>query len=93
MPGWLICKDVESYVATALRVIDDDGVRVALARQAAALDIDRVLYGDATTPLKTEVGDAMWWLYRHHEEIKASGKKVFRAADWNAARAAPGSAR
>jgi len=82
MPEWLISKDVEGYVAAALRVIDDDRTRVALARQAAALDIDRVLFGDATTKLRSEVVDAMWWIYRHHEAIKASGRKVFRAADW-----------
>jgi hypothetical protein len=82
MPEWLVTKDVEGYVAAALRVIDDDRTRVALARQAAALDIDRVLYGDAGTPLRSEVVDALWWVYRHHEAIKASGRKAFRAADW-----------
>jgi hypothetical protein len=27
------------------------------------------------------VVDAVWWIYQNHEAIKASGRKVFRAAD------------
>jgi len=81
MPEWLIAQDEEAYVTAALSVIDDDGARVALSRQALALDIDRVLFGDATTPLRRDVVDAVWWIYQNHEAIKASGRKVFRAAD------------
>jgi hypothetical protein len=81
MPEWLIAQDEEAYITAALSVIDDDGARVALSRQALALDIDRVLFGDATTPLRRDVVDAVWWIYQNHEAIKASGRKVFRAAD------------
>ena len=81
MPAWLIAQDEEAYIAAALRVIDDDTERLALSRQALALDIDRVLFGDGTTPRKRDVVDAVWWIYQHHEAIKASGRKVFRAAD------------
>jgi hypothetical protein len=62
-------------------VIDDDAARVALSRQALALDIDRVLFGDGTTPLKRDVLEAVWWIYQNHEAIKASGRKVFRPLD------------
>jgi hypothetical protein len=81
MPEWLIAQDEEAYVAAALRVIRDDALRVALSRQAVALDIDRAMFGDATTPLGTEVVDAVWWMYRHHEAALASGQKAFSAAD------------
>ncbi|MCA3365981.1 MAG: hypothetical protein INF79_10255 [Roseomonas sp.] len=81
MPEWLIAQDEEAYIAAALRVIDDDAGRVALSRQALALNIDRVLFGDGTTGLRRDVVDAVWWIYEHHEAIKASGRKVFRAAD------------
>ena len=81
MPEWLISRDVESYVAAALRVIRDDALRVELSRQAIGLDIDRALYGDAGTPLGTEVVEAVWWMYEHHEAILASGRKAFRAAE------------
>ena len=81
MPEWLIVQNEDDYIATALRLIDNDAERVALSRQALALDLDRTLFGDATTPLGHDVVDAMWWLYQNHEAIKASGRKVFRAAD------------
>ena len=81
MPEWLITQNEDEYIAAALRVIDNDKERIALSRQALALDVDRVLFGDATTPLRSDVVDAMWWLYQNHEAIKASGRKVFRAAD------------
>jgi len=81
MPEWLIAQDEEAYIATALRIIDDDAERIALSRQALALDLDRTLFGDATTPLGQDVVEAMWWVYQNHEAIKASGRKVFRAAD------------
>ncbi|MCA3357948.1 MAG: hypothetical protein ING02_08100 [Roseomonas sp.] len=81
MPEWLIAQDEEAYIAAALRLIDDDATRVALSWQAVELDLDRTLFGDATTPLGRDVVDAMWWLYQKHEAIKASGRKVFRTAD------------
>lgn len=81
MPEWLIAQDEEAYIAAALRVIDHDAERVALSRQALALDIDRVLFGDGSTALRRDVVDAVWWIYQNHEAIKASGRKVFHAAD------------
>lgn len=81
MPAWLVCHSVDEYVGAALRIIGNDDLRVEVSRQAAALDIDAVLFGDATTPLRTEVVDAVWWLYRHHEAVKASGRNAFTAAD------------
>jgi hypothetical protein len=81
MPEWLIAQDEEAYIAAALRLIDDDAERVALSRQILALDVESVISGDASTPLRRDVVDAVWWIYRNHEAIKASGRKVFRAAD------------
>ena len=40
-----------------------------------------MISGDGTTKLKRDVVDAVWWIYQNHEAIKASGRKVFRAAD------------
>ena len=81
MPEWLIAQDEEAYIAAALRLIDDDAERVALSRQILALDVESVISGDASTPLRRDVVDAVWWIYQNHEAIKASGRKVFRAAD------------
>ena len=81
LPEWLIAHDEDEYVAAALRVIDDDDTRVALSRQALALDIDTLLFGDADTPLRSEVGDAVWWIYQNHERIQASGRHAWSVRD------------
>ena len=81
MPEWLIARDEDAYVAAALRVIDDDATRIALGRQALALDIDKLMFGDGTTSLRSEVVEAMWWIYLNHEAIQASGRHVWRQAD------------
>lgn len=81
MPDWLIAQDEDSYIATALRIIDDDAERLGLSHQALALDLDRTLFGDAKTPLGRDVVEAMWWVYQNHEAVKASGRKVFGVAD------------
>ena len=81
MPEWLIARTEEAYIAAALRVIGDDGLRVELSKKALALDIDRLMFGDATTPLRSEVGDAVWWLYRNHEAAQADGRKLWSVAD------------
>ena len=85
MPEWLICRDDESYIRAAGAIIEDDALRVGLSRQAVGLAIDRTLFGDATTPLRTEVVAAVWWVYRNHERIQTSGQKVFGVQDWTAA--------
>lgn len=81
MPEWLIARTEEDYAAAALRIIADDRLRVALGEQALALDLDRLMFGDAATPLRTEAGDAVWWLYRHHEAAMADGRRLWSVRD------------
>lgn len=81
MPDWLIAGNEEEYIAAALRIIGDDGLRAGLGEQALALDIDRLMFGDATTPLRSEIVDAVWWLYQHHEAVQADGRKLWSVAD------------
>jgi glycosyltransferase involved in cell wall biosynthesis len=81
MPEWLIAKDEEEYVAAALRLIDDDALRVSLSERALSLDVGNVMFGDAATPLRHEIGDTLWWLYQNHEAAKADGRKLWSLAD------------
>jgi hypothetical protein len=39
------------------------------------------MFGDGTTSLRSEVVDAMWWVYENHEAIQTSGRHVWRDAD------------
>jgi glycosyltransferase involved in cell wall biosynthesis len=81
MPEWLIAKDEEDYVETALRVIEDDALRVTLSEQALALDVGDMMFGDATTPLRGEIVDTLWWVYENHEKARANGRKLWSLAD------------
>jgi Predicted O-linked N-acetylglucosamine transferase, SPINDLY family len=82
MPHWLVAATEDDYVTAALRVIGDDALRVELSHRALALDLDRLLFGDAQTPLRSEVVDAVWWAYLNHDEVVARGQRVVRPADW-----------
>lgn len=81
MPEWLIAKSEDEYVAAALRIIEDDALRVSLSEQALAIDVGRVMFGDATTPLRGEIVDTLWWLYENHEAAQADGRKLWNQAD------------
>lgn len=81
MPDWLTCRTAEQYVETALRLIREDETRIALSRQAIELDVEGKLFGDATTPLGTDIVDAVEWMYRNHEAIQADGRKAWAPKD------------
>ena len=81
MPEWLIATNEEDYVAAAVRLIEDDALRVTLSRQALAINVETVMFGDATTPLRTEIVDTLWWLYENHERAQADGRKLWSLAD------------
>lgn len=81
MPDWLLCRDTATYIETALRVIENDALRLELARHALACDVNKNLFGDGTTPLGRGVLDSIWGMYRHHERIQADPRKVWSRAD------------
>lgn len=77
LPEALIARTEAEYVAAALKLIRDDEWRLALGRQALALDIGNLMFGDATTPLGSEVVDAVWQAFRHHETIQADSRRLW----------------
>ncbi|HWI85573.1 MAG TPA: hypothetical protein VNT42_04515 [Sphingomonas sp.] len=81
MPEWLIATNEDEYVAAALRLVEDDALRVELSRQALAIDVGAVMFGDASTPLRSEIVDAMWWLYQNHEKARTAGRKLWSVTD------------
>ena len=81
MPDWTIVADEVAYVAAALRLIEDDALRVELSRQAVACAVDRLLYGDATTPLRAEFADAIAWLLRHNDAVQTAGRRIWSIDD------------
>ncbi|MBU3694297.1 MAG: hypothetical protein FGM40_05645 [Rhodocyclaceae bacterium] len=82
MPEWLINHTVDDYVACALRLIGNDALRLKTGRQAHSANVGKTLFGDASTPLRTEVADAVWWAFENHERLRGTSQKVFTQADW-----------
>jgi len=78
MPGWLCTQDAGAYAAAALRIAGDDGLRVELSRQALGCDVPGRLFGDASTPLGSDVSRMFTWIHGNHEAIQASGLRVVR---------------
>lgn len=47
LPGWLVARDVEEYVAAARRLVEDGALRVQLSQALLRTDPDRVLFEGA----------------------------------------------
>lgn len=77
LPEALIAHSEAEYVEAALRLIRDDAWRLALGRQALERDIGALMFGDGSTPLGTEVADAVWQAFRHHEAIMADPRRLW----------------
>ncbi|HVI34500.1 hypothetical protein [Phenylobacterium sp.] len=81
MPDWLVARTEDEYLGAALRLIGDDAVRLEASRAALARDVDRVMFGDAETPLGSDVVDLVWAVFCRHEAIQADGRRAWRLAD------------
>jgi hypothetical protein len=76
-PDWLVATSVEGYICAVLRLIGDDALRVEISEAILAADPSSrlLLDGDAETGDFAEIFAAV---YRHHESIQASGRKVWK---------------
>lgn len=81
MPGWLVARTEDEYATAALRLIDDDRLRLEASHTALACDVDRVMFGNAASPLRSDVVDLVWAAFRHHEAIQARDRRAWRLAD------------
>ena len=68
MPEWLIAHSREEYVAAAVRLINNDGERVALSRYLLSeADIVGKFLGEPPVELRTAFVDAVWKLYEERK--------------------------
>jgi hypothetical protein len=88
MPEWLLARDADGFVATALRLIDDDGLRLDLAH--ALRDVRDRLFKVEAERYPADFVDTVWWLYHHHEHVQRSETKVWAKRDQTWAPAAGG---
>lgn len=76
MPEWTIAKDENDYLALAVALVDDDEKREALADLVRHIDLEKVFF---TTGKEHMFVDTVQAIYEQHEQLVASGERVFDA--------------
>ena len=72
MPEWCIAQNEAEYIAAALRMVTEHHTRLELRRELLATDLDGIFFGKCEDQ---HFGQAMWHLFKHHEEIQASEER------------------
>lgn len=80
LPDWLIAEDIDSYEAAAMRLINDDEERYALAN-ALIGRTDRVLLEEHHACFPDEFLDAVSWLYCNHSRLVNEDRKTYVPQD------------
>lgn len=81
LPDWLVAGDEEAYRRAALRLIDDDSVRIALSRQILDADPAEVMFKREQALYPTDFANTLWWAYSHHATIQESPRRAWRHED------------
>ena len=77
-PDWLSTETVDEYIDSAVRLIDDDALRVSLSEQLVGADVRTVFLHDQDRDDFVRVFEAA---YRHHEILASSGRKLWPYTD------------
>ncbi|MGE0873249.1 MAG: hypothetical protein AB7O31_01120 [Burkholderiales bacterium] len=80
LPEWLITYHAAEYERAALRLIANDAERTGIARQLIGTDVFAHFMRVPADVPETEFLDAMWFIYRKHEKIQASGSRYWPVA-------------
>ena len=65
----------------ALRLIEDDALRVALSRQILEKDPYKAIFDDPSEFYPNDYLELFSWVYDHHEQMEASEKRVWTWED------------
>lgn len=76
LPEWLIAPDQERYIEAAVRLIEDDEGRNAIAMRLSGRARE-LLYGEDAGRAADEFADAMHWLHANRDAIVRDGRKVW----------------
>ena len=81
IPEWLIAGNPSEYEQAALRLIDNDAERLAIARQLARTDIKALFTKPDPRVPENEFLRVITFLYEHHESIQATGRRYWNPSD------------
>lgn len=81
LPDWMVATDSEGYLAAAQRLLVDDGLRVRLSETLLQQDLSEAFHDPAYHNHSCDFAEVIRWLLQHHDEVRLSEKKVWRADD------------
>ncbi len=84
MPEWLICHDIKEFEDAAVRLIENDDERSAIANHLLSIDVRRVFLDGPGNRNSEDFRDALWFAYQNHEAITVSGRRFWSVADRSA---------
>ena len=87
-PDWLTVADTAGYADAVLRLVHDDELRVAISRDILTAAPDRRFFV-ADSAETGDMADMIDAVYRHHEVLQATGRKVWHHEDLLALNAGP----
>ena len=79
MPDWLIANNREEYVKSGLRLVNNNGERVALSHYMLSLKDKPFFNGRTEDTLRLDT--TLAWLCKHHKSIASAKKRVWSLAD------------
>ncbi len=81
LPEWLAATNEAEYEAAALRLIEDEETRISVARHILDAHPYDTIFERPTDFYPNDYAELFRWIYDRHEEIKASGRKVWTWED------------
>ncbi|BFM06701.1 hypothetical protein [Halioxenophilus aromaticivorans] len=81
LPDFCRTQNVEQYIAAAVRLVDDDTLRVSVSQALKNKNIDGILYAQTSANPCADMERMFNWVYQYHEQIKAQSKHLWTVAD------------
>ena len=83
VPEWLITYHANEFERAAIRLIDSDLERLAVAGQLLATDIEAVFADRPGNQYSEDFLRAFWFIYQNHERVRKSTNRYWSVADRN----------
>ncbi len=81
MPEWLIAHDWSEFERAALRLIESDAERLAIAHRLRDVDVDMIFSSREGNEYASDFANAVWFAYLNHEAILRSGRRYWRVEE------------
>jgi len=81
LPDFCRTHTLPEYTAAALKIINDENLRIEISEHLLQQDIDQMLYANSSETACRDMSDLFMWLYHYHEAIQAEGKHLWTVAE------------